>query len=118
MPASRLEDVLSSLRRWKNEGNTLKILLVQQGHTNLQATAKVSAVSEDDAPEKEVVFLFGYSELAGGTLRIPLSSEFVKASVVDVSLPRLVNPIDPAFKDCIEVKWFKDGDFFIACVWR
>ncbi|HJT26387.1 MAG TPA: hypothetical protein VJ784_03170 [Pyrinomonadaceae bacterium] len=113
MTASLL-DVLSVLRNWKNDGKTLRMKLVQNGHMTLDGEVLIDDASND----KQAVFRFGFSALASGIITIPLDSEFVLFDILTSDQPRPLDPLDPTYDKCVQFSWNLSNDRCTVCAAR
>jgi hypothetical protein len=109
--AASLEDVLTLLRNWKKSGNRLRIKLSQSGRMFVEGDVSIDATSDN----KQVVFAFGLSELAWGTVVIPLTTDFVRFTILTPEDHRPLEPIAPDFDKCLEFAWFISGDRCVVC---
>jgi hypothetical protein len=109
--AASLEDVLSLLKKWKKDGNMLRMDLSQRGHMVLDGSVSIDEIPED----KAVVFTFGFPATADGTVRVPLSTEFVRFDILSSSTPRPLDPIAPTYDHCIQFTWTLSQDVCTIC---
>lgn len=115
MTRQELEELLSTLTKWRAEGRKLILRLEQPGRTNLNAEmgacASIESVPED--ADGEISFRFG-SGTAHGVLSIPLSNgiSYKTRKGGEPSFPRRV----PAhFEACIKFTWRVGEDFLCVC---
>lgn len=94
------EELFKLFSQWKTDGRTLTIELWQDGQTNVWARSLVWDVSE-----REVIFSFGYEQLAWGNVVIPFVTDFVSADILDPAKPRPLEPISADFELCIQFTW-------------